>query len=378
MESLRASLALCLCWCLCAPLPGIAAEPVPVTHATSARARYRSTQLHGDARILHALDRFTFGPRPGDLEAVRAMGLEKWFDRQLHPENLDETALNARLAQFPAMQWSVPTLMYRYPSNAMIRMAMNGRVPIPQNPVLQAIYQNQIYRIRARQQNRTVGQRKPERPSRNAPMMENSEANAMTAATPMAPGAGQMDMTAGGDEQAQPVDESFISDILALPPQQRVARLVAIREPQFDQVIKALRPWQRAALVAGLNPAQKEIVGALENPEGMVTQELISVRLLRDIYSNAQLQQVMTDFWLNHFNIYLYKDEQMPYYLVSYERDTIEPHALGKFEDLLEAVAHSPAMMLFLPSVAGTPVSRSANRPAVGLAFQVGAARACG
>jgi uncharacterized protein (DUF1800 family) len=56
----------------------------------------------------------------------------------------------------------------------------------------------------------------------------------------------------------------------------------------------------------------------------------------------------MTDFWLNHFNVYLRKNEETPYYLVSYARDTIRPNALGKFEDLLEAVAHSPAMMIYL------------------------------
>ena len=49
------------------------------------RPAYHSTQLQGDERILHALNRFTFGPRPGDLEAVRAMGLDHWFDQQLHP-----------------------------------------------------------------------------------------------------------------------------------------------------------------------------------------------------------------------------------------------------------------------------------------------------
>jgi len=56
----------------------------------------------------------------------------------------------------------------------------------------------------------------------------------------------------------------------------------------------------------------------------------------------------MTDFWFNHFNVFVGKDEPEPYYLVSYERDVIRPRALGKFEDLLEAVAHSPAMLLYL------------------------------
>ena len=56
----------------------------------------------------------------------------------------------------------------------------------------------------------------------------------------------------------------------------------------------------------------------------------------------------MTDFWLNHFNVFLHKNGETPYYLVSYERDVIRPRALGKFEDLLEATAHSPAMLLYL------------------------------
>ena len=71
----------------------------------------------------------------------------------------------------------------------------------------------------------------------------------------------------------------------------------------------------------------------------------------------------MTDFWLNHFNVYLRKNEQMPYYLVSYERDVIRPHALGKFEDLLEAVAHSPAMMIYLDNAQSMgPDSLAAER----------------
>ena len=103
---------------------------------------------------------------------------------------------------------------------------------------------------------------------------------------------------------------------------------------EFDGFMKSLKPAQRQALMAGLNPDLKESVGALENPERTTADELFAQRLTRDIYANAQLQEVMTDFWLNHFNVYLRKNEQMPYYLVSFERDVIRPRALGKFEDL--------------------------------------------
>jgi uncharacterized protein (DUF1800 family) len=75
------------------------------------------------------------------------------------------------------------------------------------------------------------------------------------------------------------------------------------------------------------------------------------------------LQEVMTDFWLNHFNVFLRKNETTPYYLVSFERDVIRPLALGKFEDLLEATAHSPAMLMYLDNAESIgPDSSAAER----------------
>ena len=56
----------------------------------------------------------------------------------------------------------------------------------------------------------------------------------------------------------------------------------------------------------------------------------------------------MTDFWLNHFNVYVRKNQNEPYLLPAYERDVIRPNALGKFEDLLVATAKSPAMLMYL------------------------------
>jgi uncharacterized protein (DUF1800 family) len=98
----------------------------------------------------------------------------------------------------------------------------------------------------------------------------------------------------------------------------------------------------------------------------VVVDELTGQRVTRAIYANAQLQEVMTDFWLNHFNIYIGKGVNMPYYLAAFERETIRPHALGKFEDLLEATAHSPAMMLYLDNASSigpdSPAARNQNR----------------
>ncbi len=172
-------------------------------------------------------------------------------------------------------------------------------------------------------------------------------------------------MTTGSSPVAAgpPVDQSSINVILDLPPQQRLYRLATMHQPGFDDFLKSLKPFQRGQLNAGMTPDQREVVAALENPERLVVEELIAQRLTRDIYSSAQLQEVMTDFWMNHFNVYLRKNEATPYYLASYERDVIRPLALGKFEDLLEATAHSPAMLLYLDNAESIgPHSMAAER----------------
>ena len=99
--------------------------------------------------------------------------------------------------------------------------------------------------------------------------------------------------------------------------------------------------------MAGMSPQQKETMMALNNPEQVVVDELMQAKLLRAIYSERQLDEVMTDFWFNHFNVFINKGADR-YLLTSYERDAIRPHVLGKFEDLLVATAKSPAMLFYL------------------------------
>ena len=72
----------------------------------------------------------------------------------------------------------------------------------------------------------------------------------------------------------------------------------------------------------------------MNNPQAVVQDELIQAKLLRAIYSNRQLEEVMTDFWFNHFNVFVGKGPER-IFLTNYEQDVIRPHALGKFEDLL-------------------------------------------
>jgi uncharacterized protein (DUF1800 family) len=310
--------------------PGMAA--LGATADQAARSTYRP-QMQGDQRILHALNRFTFGPRPGDLAAVRTEGLDRWFEEQLHPTSIDDSALNTRLSQFPALQWSPDELLYRLPSNAVIRQIIAGKLPMPQSGVLHAVYENQIERVEARREQQGQG-------IEDKGQKINGQRDAMQAA--------DSGDRMSADAPALETDPTFADAVLALPPAQRMMRLEAMQQPQLDGFFKALKGPQRQALTADMTLDERLTVQALEGPERAVVEELMGERLTRDIYSNAQLQEVMTDFWLNHFNVYLRKNETMPYYLVSYERDTIRPRALGRFEDLLEAVAHSPAMLLYL------------------------------
>ncbi|HUD12704.1 MAG TPA: DUF1800 domain-containing protein [Terracidiphilus sp.] len=398
MERLKASLAFLLCGLLAVPSAPAFAQSAPnpagQPQAKPRRQPYQSGQLQGDDRILHALNRFTFGTRPGDLEAVRSMGLERWFAQQLRPETIDNFNLEARLAQFPAMQWSPEDLLVRLPSNAMIRQAADGKVQIPPDGALHAVYMDEIARYENRQQQKQLEKQQSSLTANAAmpaatmngqrgnsrEMNGNSGAMAPEARQPNAAQteSGQMmtPLAEAGPEQPA-FAEAQIASILALPPQQRVARLVHMQQPEFDAFRKALKGPQRNALNEGLTPAQKEVVLALENAQRVVNEELVAQRLTRDIYSNAQLHEVMTDFWLNHFNVYLHKNDETPYYLVSYERDVIRPRALGKFEDLLEATAHSPAMLLYLDNSSSMgPDSPAAEKAKIAAARRPNAKKA--
>jgi uncharacterized protein (DUF1800 family) len=78
-----------------------------------------------------------------------------------------------------------------------------------------------------------------------------------------------------------------------------------------------------------------------------IVNTLSEVKMIRAVYSERQLSEQLDDFWFNHFNVFVYKDLDR-WYLIPYERDAIRPHALGKFRDLLEATAKSPAMLFYL------------------------------
>jgi uncharacterized protein (DUF1800 family) len=188
-------------------------------------------ELAADQQVIHALNRLTFGARPGDVQKVRSMGLDKWVDLQLNPSRIDDSSLEKFLDHYSVMKQD-------------------------QNDLLRAFNEAQRERRLAKREAGDSGMR---------------------------------------------------------------------RSPQMDPDLQQVAQNRR------------RMMG-----------ELMSSRVAHAVAGNRQLEEVMTDFWLNYFNVYAQKGAPQPYYLAEYESDVIRPHALGKFRDLLESVAKSPAMLFYL------------------------------
>ena len=198
-----------------------------------------------DQRAVQVLSRLTFGARPGDLEAVKKMGVTAFINAQLSPDALDDSALQKRLDKLPTLMLSNPTIAEQY----------NPPKPV-QTP------------------------------------------------TPAVAKTGE---ASSGVATAQPT-------ATPTPP-------------------------------ASPTPTPKPTPPP-KNP-GMVVNELQRAKLLRAVYSERQLYEVIVDFWENHFSIFANKDADR-LLLTGFDRDSIRPFALGRFRDLLGATAHSPAMLFYL------------------------------
>jgi len=209
--------------------PKLASSPSPLAS--------QNQELLPDEQVQQALNRLTFGARPGDADKIRSMGVEKWIDLQLHPDRIDDTKTDQLMARYSIFNMKTSDVVRDY------------------NVVQQL--QRQVKRTDAK------------------------------------------DTTMNKAETRQ--------EILAQNPQ----------------------------LAAAARQAQQ------------LTGEVQSAKLARAVTSDRQLNEVMVDFWENHFSVFAGKG-QTRLFLAQYDRDVIRPHALGKFRDMLGAVAKSPAMLFFL------------------------------
>jgi uncharacterized protein (DUF1800 family) len=325
-------------------------------------------------RAVHGLNRLTFGARPGDVQRVMAMGVDQWIDLQLHPEKIDDDALIARLEPLRTTRMSTKELAENFPDGQEITQVKNGKKSMPSDAGLRMIYEVQI----ARQEQKKEQKQEQQQTAKNTPaasaehMSGNSNAHGSNAdassnSSMMAANAASANnLTAGNNdtaaslakatpeeqEQARLREEQLYTDLEvqqlpSLPADQRYKKILAMSPAAQYALADSLRGGKGQDFLDGLTPKQKEVLQAMNNPAGVVSGELQQAKLLHAIYGERQLQEVMTDFWLNHFNVFMDKgiDRLL---LTSYERDVIRPRALGKFEDLLVATAKSPAMLFYL------------------------------
>jgi uncharacterized protein (DUF1800 family) len=332
-------------------------------------------------RALHALNRLTFGPRPGDLQQVMAVGVDPWIELQLHPERIDDRGLDSRLEPLRTIRMTAKELAEDFPSPQEINQVMNGKRAMPSDPALRAVYQVQLARFQDRKDRKEEAGKNvvaaPEKPGRASgegsgitvsaasegagTTSESAAMNDPAANDAMNPGTGSdatkaaappVKLTPEEAEQARLREEQLYADLEVqklpgLPPDQRFKRVLAMTARAQLVFADSLRGGKGQQFLEGLNPRQKETLLAMNNPAIVVMSELMQAKLLRAIYSQRQLEEVMTDFWFNHFNVFVDKglDRTM---VTGYERDVIRPRALGKFEDLLVATAKSPAMLFYL------------------------------
>ena len=130
-------------------------------------------------------------------------------------------------------------------------------------------------------------------------------------------------------------------------PEEKLAFLEALPKDKRQAVLETL-PQQVRRGMMGLGSAElrREIV-ALGQPVAIVGLDLVEAKLYRALYSNRQLEEVLVDFWFNHFNVYMNKGPER-LFLTDYEREAIRPHVLGNFHDMLLATAKHPAMLYYL------------------------------
>src|SRR5260221_6529062 len=112
----------------------------------------RTAPMDDDKKIVHALNRCTFGLRPGDVERVRAIGLDKWFDQQLHPDKINDDAIEARLAPFRTLKMSTREMVENFPPPQVLKAVENGRMSMPHDPGKRAIYESRMAEYEQRQQ----------------------------------------------------------------------------------------------------------------------------------------------------------------------------------------------------------------------------------
>ncbi len=237
------------------------------------------TGLSEEQKIVHLRNRIGYGPRPGDVERVKRIGIAAYIEQQLDPESIVDEGVEQRLAGFETLKMKPQQLLAAYPPPQLLRQ-IDRRIGARQGMDPEAMEQAfpELQRMRERQQ------RQQQDGSNTAAQRKQGNTQAADPST-----------SSGRGSQGEP----------------------------------------RQRMQEAMNGPQRIVI------------ELSQAKILRAAYSERQLQEVMTDFWFNHFNVFIGKGADR-WLTTSYEQEAIRPNALGKFRDLLGATARHPAMLFYL------------------------------
>ena len=319
---------------------------------TQAGGRF-DTKLSPDQQILQVLNRLTFGPRPGDVEEVRRIGLDKWVDLQLHPERIAENpVLDEKLKPLETLRMSPDEIMAAYPQ---VPPALTFR----QTPLNELLSQDQVRRVlngTAEERQAALGALDPEKRKQ------------VLVVIPPQQLAGTLELQKEAEAARQEQQAERQKQIRRLMPplqdlltQDQIQTALRGNTDQLKELFSFLDPEKRQQVAGALPPqalAQlpeyRRMGLKSRQPQQVISGDLKEGKVYRALYSNRQLEEVLADFWFNHFNVYELKNVQIQpqgvvrMLLASYERDAIRPHVLGKFKDLLLATARHPAMLYYL------------------------------
>jgi uncharacterized protein (DUF1800 family) len=303
-------------------------------------------KLSTDKQVIHVLNRMTFGPRPGDVEQVRKMTVEKWIELQLHPDRIAENPiLEAKLKPLQTLQLATWELLQKYPQ-APAAFTVNPPVVPPLPPQEMARLLNCSPEERRTtlasfdtDTRRVILLAGPPQLLEGLPDELQQEARTMRRA----------DQEARQKELrrlAPPLNELLSPEQIQVTNRGTAQEKTALIN-SFDAE-KRLRILHAISLqsLADVPALRREAMAARE-PQDFVNWELIENKLNRAIYSNRQLEEVLVDFWMNHFNVFNGKGPDRVL-LTTFERDAIRPYVLGHFKDMLLATARHPAMLFYL------------------------------
>ena len=263
----------------------------------------KKPRLSEEQQIMHVLNRLGYGARPGDVERVKAMGLENYINQQLNPEKIPDTVAENKVRDLGVLTMTTAELYEKYPQPGQLLRQLQAKGMLPAD----------LAEARENRTKNTDQMNGPDSQSNQATARPNESA--------------EMNAPNAQPNQARPNQ----------PPQ---------LDPQNEKYRKILQEYYQQ--------------NGLMQPQRIVA-ELQASRILRAVYSERQLEEVMVDFWTNHFNVFAGKGADR-WLLPAYDRDTIRPNALAKFSQLLLATAQSPAMLFYLDNFQS--VSPDANRNA--------------